>query len=433
MSVTVARMHAVEIIDSRGNPTVFVSMTTRDGLVVESSVPSGASTGKGEAVELRDDDPHRFGGNGVLAAVGNINGPIAAEIVGHEFHSLPELDTALRNCDGTGDKSRLGANAVVGVSIAASRMFAASEGLELWQFLSSRTAAPCLPVPHFTVVDGGVHAANNLDIQEFMIAPVGAPLFSEALRAGSEIYSALRERLIDADEPVGLGDEGGFAPGMHKTADVLDALVDAVHAAGYETGPHGVMIALDAAASEFHSEGSYVVDGKVLTTEELIDLYEELVERFPIRSIEDALAEDDWDGWASLTTRLGDRVQLVGDDIFVTNAALIDRAVASKVANAALVKVNQVGTVTETLDTMAACREVGFRSMVSHRSGETTDTFIADLAVGSGCGQIKAGAPARGERVAKYNRINQIAAAAPHLSYGLDGTDGGERTGRSRD
>jgi enolase len=388
-------------------------------------VPSGASTGTREAVELRDGDPARFGGQGVRTAVANVNGEIAQALAGRAFADAAEVDAALIELDGTGTKSRLGANAVIGVSMAAARAEAAAAGQELWRYLAERAGtadAARLPVPHFNVVNGGAHAPGPLDFQEFMLAPLGAPTLADAVRAGAEVYARLRARLSAAGHATGLGDEGGFAPAIARPEDVLQLLVEAIADAGYTPGRDGVAIALDPAASEFRAEnGAYRVGGEELSSDRLIDRYEEIVERFPVWSIEDGLAEDDWDGWTRLTARLGDRVQLVGDDIFVTNPAILTEGVERRIANSALIKVNQIGTVTETLEAMRICRAAGWTQMVSHRSGETEDTFIADLATGTGCGQLKSGAPARGERVAKYNRLLELADAhtADRLPYGL--------------
>jgi len=369
-------------------------------------------------VELRDGDAARYGGQGVLRAVEHVNGEIAEALTGRGFTDLAELDAVLVDLDGTATKSRLGANAVVGVSIAAARAFAQAAGTPLWRYLTPVGVAPRLPVPHFNVLNGGVHAPNRLDFQEFMIAPVGAPSLAEAVRAGAEVYAALRARLAGLALATGLGDEGGFAPDIDAPEDVLGVIVAAIGDAGYRAGRDGVAIALDPAASEFHRDGAYHVAGQALSTDDMITRYEEIVARFPVWSIEDGLAESDWDGWSRLTARLGGRVQLVGDDLLVTNPTIVTDAVARRAATAALIKVNQVGTVSETLQTMGICRRAGWGQMVSHRSGETADTFIADLAVGSGCGQLKTGAPARGERVAKYNRLIEIE-ATDALPYGL--------------
>lgn len=414
----IASVQAVEILDSRGRPTLSVTLTTADGQTVWAGVPSGASTGSGEAVELRDGDKDRYGGKGVLTAVGHVNGEIRDALTGRDFQDLAALDEALVDLDGTENKSRLGANAIVGVSMAAARAFAEAAGKPLWRYLTPEGVSPRLPVPHFNVVNGGAHAPNRLDFQEFMIAPVGAPTLAEAVRAGAEVYAALRARLADTGFATGLGDEGGFAPDLVQPEQVLDTLVEAIGDAGYTAGRDGVAIALDPAASEFHRDGRYHVAGEALTADEMIDRYAAIVDRYPVWSIEDGLAEDDWDGWVRLTERLGHRIQLVGDDLLVTNPVIVSRAIERRAGTAALIKVNQIGTVTETLDTMRICRQAGWAQMVSHRSGETADAFIADLATGAGCGQLKTGAPARGERVAKYNRLIEIE-AADRLPYGL--------------
>ncbi|CAG7640254.1 phosphopyruvate hydratase [Rhodococcus opacus] len=421
MPVRFSSLTALEILDSRGNPTVCVQARLTDGTVVGAGVPSGASTGSREAVELRDHDDARFGGRGVRRVVSHVTGPIADALTGRDFESLAELDQAVLTLDGTPDKPRLGANAIIGVSMAAARAFAAAAGVPLWQYLTPGGVTPRLPVPHFNVVNGGRHAANALDFQEFMIAPLGAPSMAEAIRAGAEVYAQLRGALAERNLSIGLGDEGGFAPDVTWPEEVLTLLVQAIGKAGYTTGRGGIAIALDPAASEFHTPAGYTLVGEWLTTAALIDRYRNLVDEFPIWSIEDGLDEGDRDGWRQLTTALGDRIQLVGDDNFVTNPAIITEAISDGIGNAALIKVNQIGTVTETLDALAVCRNAGYGAMISHRSGETTDTFIADLAVGSGCGQIKSGAPARGERVAKYNRLLEIAQQAPRLPYGLPG------------
>ena len=418
MALTVTTLDAVEILDSRARPTLAVTITLADGTTARAGVPAGASTGSREAVELRDGDPHRFSGQGVLKAVTNVTGEIAQALVGRTFADLAALDAALIELDGTETKSRLGANAVVGVSMAAARAAAQAIGQPLWQALAPKGVTPRLPVPHFNVVNGGVHAPNKLDFQEFMIAPVGAPSLAEAVRAGAEVYGALRHWLTDRGFATGLGDEGGFAPEIDRPEEVCALLVAAIESAGYTPGPEGVALALDPAANEFCRDGSYHVAGESLSTDEMITRYEEIIAAYPIWSLEDGLAEGDWDGWTKLTARLGDRIQLVGDDILVTNPTIIAEAITRGTANAALIKLNQIGTVTETLEAMRRCRAAGWAQMVSHRSGETEDAFIADLAVGSGCGQIKSGAPARGERVAKYNRLIQIGASGA-LPYGL--------------
>ncbi len=411
---------ALEILDSRARPTLQVRVTLGGGATGVAGVPSGASTGSKEAVERRDGDQSRYHGLGVAGAVAAVNGEIAGRLVGSGWHGLQEIDAALIDLDGTAGKERLGANAVVGVSMACARALAASAGRELWEWLTPPCVTPRLPVPHFNVINGGVHAPNQLDFQEFMIAPLGAATLADAVRAGAEIYATLRGLLARQGQVTSLGDEGGFAPELAEPEEVLSLLVTAITEAGYRAGKDGVAIALDPASSEFrHEDGLYYVAGRKLTSSDMIDRYTEIVERFPVWLIEDGLAEDDWDGWAAMTERLGDRVQLVGDDIFVTNPAIIADGIRRGVGNAALIKVNQIGTVTETLEAIATCRRGGYAQLVSHRSGETTDSFIADLATGLGCGELKSGAPARGERVAKYNRLIEIAAARPDLPYGL--------------
>lgn len=417
MSISIDSVHALEILDSRGRPTLAVTVTTQDGQTVRAGVPSGASTGSGEAVELRDGDATRYAGAGVLTAVGNVNGPLNHALSGRQFTDLAELDQALIELDGTPNKSALGANAIIGLSMAAARAFAAAANLHLWQYLTPAGVTPTLPAPHFNVLNGGAHAPNDLDFQEFMLAPLGLPSYTEAVRAGAEVYAALKRRLTAAGYATGLGDEGGFAPDIARPEDVLQTIVDAITDAGHQPGTDGVAIALDPAASEFHRDGSYHVAGQTLSTDDMISYYAGIVETFPIWSIEDGLAEDDSDGWVRLTQTLGNKIQLVGDDNFVTNPTIIRQAIRDGVANAALIKVNQIGTVTETLEALAVCREAGYAAMISHRSGETDDSFIADLAVGSGCGQLKSGAPARGERVAKYNRLLEIADQNPDLPY----------------
>jgi enolase len=416
--LTIDELSAVEILDSRAHPTLAVTVALPGGATARAGVPSGASTGSREARELRDGDATRFAGLGVRQAVGHVNGEIAAALRGRAFTDLAQVDAALIELDGTPDKARLGANAIVGVSMAAARAIAVAGGQPLWRSLAPAGVAPRLPVPHFNVINGGAHAPNRLDFQEFMLAPLGAPSMAEAVRAGAEVYAALRGRLAGRRLSTGLGDEGGFAPEIDSPEEVLSLLVGAIEDAGYRPGRDGVAVALDPAASEFCSGGTYHVAGDKLSSAEMIERYAEMTERFPVWSIEDGLAESDWDGWERLAARLGDTIQLVGDDVLVTNPAIIHEAVGRKIANAALIKPNQVGTVTETLEAMRICREAGWAQMVSHRSGETEDTFIADLAVGTGCGQLKSGAPARGERTAKYNRLIEIA-SAERLPYGL--------------
>jgi enolase len=419
-SFDVIGLSALEILDSRGRPTLAVTVTLADGTTATAGVPSGASTGSREAVELRDGDKSRYDGRGVLQAVASVNGEMGDLLRGRTWGSLAEADAAMIALDGTADKSRLGANATVGTSMALARALAASAKLPLWQWLAPGGVTPSLPVPHFNVLNGGVHAPNELDFQEFMIAPLGAPSMAAAVRAGAEVYAALRRALMSRKLSTGLGDEGGFAPEIREPEEVLRLLVQAIGDAGYQAGAQGVSIALDLAASEFRQpDGRYRVAGELLGSGQLIDRLAAIARQFPVHLIEDGLGEDDDDGWVALTARLGGTVELVGDDIFCTNPAIITSAIGRGIGNASLIKLNQIGTVTETLRAMAICRAAGYRQFVSHRSGETIDTFIADLAVGTGCGHLKSGAPARGERTAKYNRLLEIAAAAPDLRYGM--------------
>jgi enolase len=416
--ITVQDLSALEILDSRARPTLAVFVELTGGFVAHAGVPSGASTGTREARELRDGDLARFGGQGVLQAVAHVNGEIADALRGRSFADLAELDGTLIALDGTPNKARLGANAIVGVSMAVARAVSVAADQPLWRSLLPPEVAPRLPVPHFNVVNGGVHAPNQLDFQEFMLAPIGAPSVAEAVRAGAEVYAALRNELTGLNLATGLGDEGGFAPEIAVPEKVLSLLVAAIVAAGYTPGTGGIAIALDPASSEFYRDGSYHVAGEALSSDDMIERYAQIVDTYPVWLIEDGLAESDWAGWERLTARLGDRVELVGDDILVTNPAIISEAITRKVGTAALIKPNQIGTVTETLEAMRLCRAAGWPQLVSHRSGETEDSFIADLAVGSGCGQIKSGAPARGERVTKYNRLIEIE-AREGLPYGL--------------
>jgi enolase len=415
-ALRIRSVDALEILDSRGRPTLQVTVCLPDGTTGVAGVPAGASTGSREAIEHRDRDPARYGGLGVTDAVAAVRGEIADRLAsGARFDGLDDIDAALITLDGTVGKRRLGANAVIGTSMACARALAGRE--PLWRWLCGSGTLPRLPVPHFNVINGGAHAANRLDFQEFMLAPLGAANVAEAVRAGAEIHAMLGRLLRSRGHHTGLGDEGGFAPDVDES-EALDLLVEAIGAAGYSAGRDGVAIALDPAATGFFRDGSYQVGGRSRTSRQMIDWYGELVDRYPICSIEDGLAEADWDGWVALTDGLGSRIQLVGDDIFVTDPATITAAAERGAGNAALIKPNQIGTVTETLAAIEAARAAGFGQMISHRSGETSDTFIADLAVGCGCGQLKAGAPARGERVAKYNRLLEIAAAEPGLGYG---------------
>jgi enolase len=398
---------AREILDSRGNPTVEVELVLDDGSVGRAAVPSGASTGAFEAVELRDGDD-RYGGKGVTHAVASVEDRIADEIVGFEASEQRLLDQKLIELDGTPDKSSLGANAILGVSLAAARAAAESSGLPLFRYVGGSTAH-VLPVPMMNILNGGAHADTSVDIQEFMIAPVGAPTFREALRWGTEVYHALKAVLKGRGLATSVGDEGGFAPDLPHNREALDLIVAAIESAGFRPGSD-IGLALDAAATEFYSEanGSYDFEGQSRTGESMLSYYTELVDNYSIVSIEDPLSEEDWSGWNALTSALGDRVQIVGDDLFVTNPERLARGVREGSANALLVKVNQIGTLTETLDAVALAHRSGFRTMMSHRSGETEDTTIADLAVALDCGQIKTGAPSRSERVAKYNQLLRI-------------------------
>ncbi|MBO8129386.1 MAG: phosphopyruvate hydratase [Peptococcaceae bacterium] len=408
MSTFIADIYARQILDSRGNPTVEVDVVLENGLIGRAAVPSGASTGAYEAIELRDGDPHRYLGKGVSRAVSNVNAIIAPELTGMDATDQVELDMVLVDLDGTENKSQLGANAILGVSLAAAKAAAKAVGLPLYRYLGGVFVNE-LPVPLMNILNGGRHADNNLDIQEFMIAPVGAETFAEALRMGSEIYHCLKKVLKDKGLATTVGDEGGFAPFLETHAQALDLIVEAIKKAGYEPGSD-VMLALDAAATEFYKDGRYNLTGenKSLSAGEMIDFYEDLVKSYPIISIEDGLAEDDWEGWKELTRRLGDRIQLVGDDLFVTNVKRLQQGIVSGVANSILIKVNQIGTLTETFSAIEMAKKAGYTAVVSHRSGETEDVTIADLVVAAGTGQIKTGAPCRTERVAKYNQLLRI-------------------------
>ena len=399
-------IEAREILDSRGNPTVEVEALLDDGSFAVAGVPSGASTGAFEAVELRDGDKSRYGGKGVRQAVENVNESIYKEVVGWDATDQRGLDEAMIELDGSKNKANLGANAILGVSLAVARAAAESAELPLYKYLGGPTAN-LLPVPMMNILNGGAHADSNVDIQEFMIAPIGAESFAEAMRMGSEVYQALKKVLKDKKLATGLGDEGGFAPNLDSNRAALDLIEEAIKAAGYKPGAD-VALALDVAASSFVSDGKYKFEGGLKSSAEMIEYYEQLVADYPLVSIEDPLDEEDWDGWAVFTQRLGDKVQVVGDDLFVTNVERLQRGIDDQSANALLVKVNQIGSLTETIDAVTLAHRNGFASMMSHRSGETEDTTIADLAVALGCGQIKSGAPARGERVAKYNQLIRI-------------------------
>jgi enolase len=397
---------AREILDSRGNPTVEVEIALDDGTVARAAVPSGASTGRHEAVEARDGDPQRYLGKGVECAVAAVLDEIGPELIGVEAIEQRVVDQKLVDLDGTADKSRLGVNAILGVSLAVAKAAAESSGLDLFRYVGGANAH-VLPVPMLNILNGGAHADTGVDIQEFMIAPIGADSFREALRWGAEVYHALKSVLKANGLPTGLGDEGGFAPDLPANTGALDLIVTAVDKAGYTLG-RDIGLALDVAATEFFADGVYTFERSARNAEQMIAYYTELLDAYPLVSIEDPLAEDDWDGWARLTAELGDRVQIVGDDLFVTNPERLEEGINRRVANALLVKVNQIGTLSETLDAVGLAQSHGYRCMISHRSGETEDTTIADLAVAIGCGQIKTGAPARSERVAKYNQLLRI-------------------------
>ncbi|MGA3487181.1 phosphopyruvate hydratase [Micromonosporaceae bacterium DT55] len=403
---TIEGIVAREILDSRGNPTVEVEIGLDDGTIARAAVPSGASTGAFEALELRDGDKSRYLGKGVEKAVSNIEDRIVDELIGYEASEQRIIDQKMLDIDGSDDKSSLGANAILGVSLAVAKAAAASAELSLFRYLGGPNAH-LLPVPMMNILNGGAHADSNVDIQEFMIAPIGAPTFREALRAGAEVYHALKSVLKKQGLSTGLGDEGGFAPNLPTNSAALDLISEAVEKAGYRVGAD-IVFALDVAATEFYNDGSYTFEGAGKSAEEMTAYYTKLVGDYPIVSVEDPLAEDDWAGWSALTAALGDKIQIVGDDLFVTNPTRIARGIQERAANALLVKVNQIGSLTETFDAVDLAQRNGFRAMMSHRSGETEDTTIADLAVATGCGQIKTGAPARSERVAKYNQLLRI-------------------------
>jgi enolase len=403
----IERVHARQILDSRGNPTVEVEVGLRSGAHSHAAVPSGASTGEFEATELRDGG-ERWQGKGVTRAVANVNAEIATAVAGMDAADQEELDGALIALDGTPDKSRLGANAILGVSLATAHAQAAEEGLPLWRYLGGESAR-VLPVPMMNVLNGGAHADNKVDFQEFMVVPCGASTFSECLRMGTEVFHALKRTLHERGLSTAGGDEGGFAPDLSSNEEALEMLVSGIEAAGYVPGDD-VAIALDPATSELYREGGYVLEheGRTLSASELADYWAELAARYPIVSIEDGMDEEDWDGWKTLTERLGAGVQLVGDDLFVTNTERLHRGIELGVGNSILIKVNQIGTLSEALAAIAMAREAGYSAVMSHRSGETEDVTIADLAVATGCGQIKTGAPSRSDRVAKYNQLLRI-------------------------
>jgi enolase len=427
---SIERVHGRQILDSRGNPTVEVDVVLKSGAAGRAAVPSGASTGEFEAVELRDSGD-AWAGKGVSKAVGNVNGELAEAVTGLDPSDQEALDRAMIELDGTPNKARLGANAILGVSLAAARAAAAETGSPLWRYLGGE-AAHVLPVPMMNVLNGGAHADNKVDFQEFMIVPVGAPTYSEGLRTGVEVFHALKRTLHDRGLSTAVGDEGGFAPDLDSNEAALEMLIAGIEAAGHRPGDD-VAIALDPATSEIFTQvgasaalgtgenGAYVLEheGRTLSSEQMADYWAEMASRYPIVSIEDGMDEEDWDGWKLLTERIGERVQLVGDDLFVTNTERLQRGIELGVANSILIKVNQIGTLTETLAAMRMAEEAGYTAVMSHRSGETEDTTIADLAVATGCGQIKTGAPSRSDRVAKYNQLLRIAEA-----LGADATYG---------
>jgi len=412
----IVAVHGREILDSRGNPTVEVELATVSGFVGRASVPSGASTGQNEAVELRDGDGERYDGKGVLSAVANVDGELAQVVVGMDVTDQRSLDLAMIEADGTENKGRLGANAILGISLAAAKAAAEAAALPLFRYLGG-PGAYTLPVPCANILNGGAHAANNVDFQEFMVVPFGFDEYAEALRAVAEIYQGLKKLLGERGLAGGIGDEGGFAPDLEDNGAALALIAEAVERSGYSLGDQ-IGFALDPAASEFYEGGSYDLEGegKTLSREEMVDYYVRLCDDYPIISIEDGLAEDDWEGWAMITERLGDRVQLVGDDLFVTNPKILARGIEEGVGNSILIKVNQIGTLTETFETMDLAHKAGYTTMVSHRSGETEDATISDLAVATNAGQIKTGAPARTDRVAKYNQLLRI-------EEGLEGSE----------
>lgn len=399
---------AREVLDSRGNPTVEVEVVLEDGTIGRAMVPSGASTGAHEAVELRDDDKSRYLGKGVLNAVDNVNDIIAPEIVGMDVIRQIDIDYLMLELDGTPNKSKLGANAILGVSLAVAKAAANYLAMPLYQYIGGVNAKE-LPVPMLNILNGGKHADNNVDIQEFMIVPTGAATYSEGLRMSVEIYHTLKKVLSSKGLSTSVGDEGGFAPNLPSNEAAIDVILEAIEKAGFTPG-QDIMIALDVAATELYKDGKYHLTStnQVLTSDELIDFYAGLVEKYPVISIEDGLAEDDWEGWKKLTERLGDKVQLVGDDLFVTNTERLSKGINLGICNSILIKVNQIGTLTETLDTIEMAKRAGYTCVISHRSGETEDATIADIAVATNAGQIKTGAPARSDRVAKYNQLLRI-------------------------
>jgi enolase len=405
---TITEIFAREILDSRGNPTIEVDVLLDCGVLGRAAVPSGASTGVREALELRDGDKARFLGKGVMKAVDHVNSEIASEIEGMDAREQAMIDLLMLELDGTENKSKIGANAILGVSLAVARAASEACGLPLFQYLGG-PGARTIPVPQMNVINGGAHADNNLDIQEFMIIPAGFDTFSESLRAGAEVFHNLKKILGAASLATSVGDEGGFAPNLKSNAEALDYILKAIEKAGYKAGEQ-IYLGLDAAASEFYKDGKYVLagDSKTLSAEELIAYYQDLVKKYPIISIEDGMAEGDWDGWKKQTEAMGDSIQLVGDDLYVTNPAIFAEGISRGIANAILIKVNQIGSLTETLEAIEMARRAGYRSVISHRSGETEDSTIADLAVGTNAGQIKTGSASRSDRMAKYNQLLRI-------------------------
>ena len=402
------KIDAREILDSRGNPTVEVEVVLDNGLMGRAAVPSGASTGTREAVELRDGDKKRYLGKGVLRAVENINKIIAPEIVGKDPKKQKEIDYLMIKLDGTENKAKLGANAILGVSLAVAKAAAYDEGVSIYQYLGGKDAKR-LPIPFLNILNGGKHADNNVDIQEFMIAPIGAPSFKEALRYAAEVYHTLKGILKSKGLSTSVGDEGGFAPNLSRNEEAIEIIIAAIEKAGYKPGKD-IAIVLDPAASEFYQDGKYLLkaDNKNLSSQEMVDYYANFVSKYPIISIEDGLAENDWNGWKILTQKLGGRIQLVGDDIFVTNPKILAEGIKQGIANSVLIKLNQIGTITETLETIDLAKKSGYTCMFSHRSGETEDSFLADITVATNAGQLKTGAPARSERLAKYNQLLRI-------------------------
>lgn len=408
VDTTIIDIYGREILDSRGNPTVEVDVVLGDGFRGRAAVPSGASTGAYEAVELRDNDEERYLGKGVRNAIHNINEVLGPELIGYDARDQALIDRKMIELDGSENKGKLGANAILGISLATAKAAAAATDTYLFNYLGGVNART-LPVPMMNILNGGEHADNNVDLQEFMIMPVGVLNFAEALRVGSEIYHQLKSVLQERGLSTGVGDEGGFAPDLDSSERALQVIIEAIEKAGYVPGD-GVKLAIDAAATEFYKDGKYVLKGEGVekTAEEMIDYYEKLVDKYPITSLEDGLAEDDWKGWSKLTNRLGDRIQIVGDDLYVTNTERLARGIDEGASNSILIKVNQIGTLTETLQTIRMASEAGYTSVISHRSGETEDVVISDLVVGLNTGQIKTGAPARSERVAKYNQLLRI-------------------------